>query len=221
MDSYLAHTTKDGRTQTVLQHLTATAQRLAKVAVHALPLIFPAGLQFGSATKGTWELGLQAHDLGKYSDGFQNRLMHHGPKVDHATAGAFECFKLGQPYAAFAVAGHHSGLPDGGSQTDSPDSSSFLGRMNRALQGKLPEYGAWKSELALSNFPLPNDLEPQMEGMIFYPHAVFLLGGCGLFRHSGVHVRHSPDRRNGCDSPPYWRNGSRFTPPVGFRPMGL
>ena len=28
-----------------------------------------------------------------------------------------------------------------------PDSSSFFGRMNRAFQGRLPEYAAWQSEL--------------------------------------------------------------------------
>ena len=43
---------------------------------------------------------------------FQRRLAG-GPKVDHATAGAFACWRMGQPLAAFAAAGHHGGLPDG------------------------------------------------------------------------------------------------------------
>ena len=113
MEFFLAHITEDGRKQTVLQHLESTAQRCSTSA-----------RAFCAAEQG--ELAGLAHDLGKYSNGFQNRLLHDGRKVDHATAGAFECFKLGQPYAAFAVAGHHSGLPDGGSQTDPPDSSSFF-----------------------------------------------------------------------------------------------
>ena len=154
MESYLAHLSEDGRIQTVLQHLESTARRCAASA-----------RAFCAAEQGA--LAGLAHDLGKYSDGFQKRLLEHGPKVDHATAGAFECFKLGQPYAAFAVAGHHSGLPDAGSQTDAPDSSTFFGRMNRALQGRLPEYAAWQSELTLPAAPLPNGLEPQMEGMFF------------------------------------------------------
>lgn len=154
MEFFLAHITEDGRKQTVLQHLESTAQRCSTSA-----------RAFCAAEQG--ELAGLAHDLGKYSNGFQNRLLHDGRKVDHATAGAFECFKLGQPYAAFAVAGHHSGLPDGGSQTDPPDSSSFFGRMNRAFQGKLPEYAAWQSELTLPTPPLPNAIEPQMEGMFF------------------------------------------------------
>ena len=39
--------------------------------------------------------------------------------------------------------------------------------MNRALQGRLPEYAAWQSELSLPTPPLPDWLEPQMEGMFF------------------------------------------------------
>lgn len=154
MESYLAHITEDGRKQTVLQHLESTAWRCSTSA-----------RAFCAADQG--ELAGLSHDLGKYSNEFQNRLLQHGPRVDHATAGAFECFRLGQPYAAFAVAGHHSGLPDGGSQTDAPDSSSFFGRMNRALQGRLPEYAAWQSELTLPVPPLPSEIEPQMEGMFF------------------------------------------------------
>ena len=154
MESYLAHITEDGRKQTVLQHLESTAWRCSTSA-----------RAFCAADQG--ELAGLSHDLGKYSNEFQNRLLQHGPRVDHATAGAFECFRLGQPYAAFAVAGHHSGLPDGGSQTDAPDSSSFFGRMNRALQGRLPEYTVWQSELTLPAPPLPNTLEPQLEGMFF------------------------------------------------------
>ena len=103
MGSYLAHVAEDGRQQTVLQHLSATAQKCT-----AFAQVFHAEEQ--------GDLAGLAHDLGKYSNEFQDRLLHHGPRVDHATAGAFECFRLGQPYAAFAVAGHHGGLPDGGGQ---------------------------------------------------------------------------------------------------------
>ncbi len=154
MESYLAHVAEDGRRQTVLQHLDAAAQQCAGFAS-----------AFGAIEQG--RLAGLAHDLGKYSAAFQHRLLENGPKVDHATAGAFECFRLGQPFAAFAVAGHHSGLPDAGSQTDSPDSATFFGRMNRAAQGKLADYAAWRSELALPQAPLPTGIEPQLEGMFF------------------------------------------------------
>ena len=88
-----------------------------------------------------------------------------GPKVDHATAGAFVCLQQGQPFAAFAIAGHHSGLPDGGSQGDAPTTGSFLGRINRALQGKLPFFSPWTQELTAPSPPLPN--LSALDGMFF------------------------------------------------------
>jgi len=64
------------------------------------------------------------HDLGKYTSAFQARLEGSPARVDHATAGAVELCRLGrdQPaswdgvmteLAAYAVVGHHAGLPDG------------------------------------------------------------------------------------------------------------
>ena len=101
--TYLAHIAQDDRRQTVLEHLNGTAELCAGFA----------------AAFGTEELGRLAglsHDLGKYSDAFQRRLQGSPERVDHSTAGAAECCKLGQSCAAFAVAGHHGGLPDGGGQ---------------------------------------------------------------------------------------------------------
>ena len=65
------------------------------------------------------------HDLGKYSDAFQKRL-EGGPAVEHATAGARLALDLARKrreerklpeacayeLAAYAIAGHHAGLPD-------------------------------------------------------------------------------------------------------------
>jgi CRISPR-associated endonuclease/helicase Cas3 len=57
------------------------------------------------------------HDLGKYSQEFQNRLLKNGAKVDHATAGAqFVYDAFGDQFGkliSYAIAGHHSGLPNG------------------------------------------------------------------------------------------------------------
>lgn len=152
---YLAHLSDDGRKQTVLDHLKGTADRCA-----AFAAAFGAEAQGGLA-------GL-AHDLGKYSDAFQRRLTG-GEPVDHSTAGAFECMQAKQPFAAFAVAGHHGGLPDGGSRTDHPDTGTFWGRMNRAKQGELPPYTAWKSELSLPVSALPpfSAEQFQTDGMFF------------------------------------------------------
>ena len=56
--------------------------------------------------------------------------------------------------AAFAAAGHHGGLPDGGTQGDSPDAGTFWGRMKRAERGMLPDCSPWTEEIALPS-PAP------------------------------------------------------------------
>ena len=93
-NKFLAHIAEDGRERTVFEHLAAEFSR-----------------PFGGEAQGL--LAGTAHDIGKYSAAFQRRLTGDSRRVDHATAGAFECMGRGQPFAAFAVAGHHGGLPDG------------------------------------------------------------------------------------------------------------
>ncbi len=150
---WLAHIAEDGREQTVLEHLTGTAELCAQFAA-----------AFGVEEQG--RLAGMTHDIGKYSDAFQRRLFG-GSKVDHSTAGAFECQRLRQPYAAFAVAGHHGGLPDGGGRGDTPDEATFWARMNRASSGKLEPCDIWRQEFSLPSAPLPA-LDPgQPEGMFF------------------------------------------------------
>lgn len=151
--AYLAHLSQDGREQTVAEHLHGVADLCAAFAA-----------PFGAEDQG--RLTGLAHDIGKYSKAFRRRL-DGGPKVDHATAGAVECYKVGQPFAAFAVAGHHSGLPDGGCQTDSSTESTFWARMNRANAGELEPYDAWRQEITLPRAPLPALGESQAEGMFF------------------------------------------------------
>ncbi len=98
---YIAHLSKDGRKQTVSEHLQGTAEKCSGFAA-----------DFGGGNAGK---ACRADPRrGKCTDGFQRRLLENGPKVDHSTAGAFECMKRGQLFVAFAVAGHHGGLPDGG-----------------------------------------------------------------------------------------------------------
>ena len=154
MFEYLAHIAEDGRIQAVLEHLEGVSKRCAASAA-----------AFGAEEHGR-EAGL-AHDVGKYSGAFQRRLRG-GPKVDHATAGAFECLRLGQLFAAFAVAGHHGGLPDGGGRGDAPETGTFWGRMNRASQGRLDDYSAWTQELSLPAAAMPDFLrKDKLAGMFF------------------------------------------------------
>lgn len=152
---WLAHVSaEDGREQTILEHLAGTAELCSQFAA-----------AFGAGEQG--RLAGMAHDIGKYSDAFQLRIRGSSQKVDHSTAGAFECQRMGQPFAAFAVAGHHGGLPDGGSRTDHPEQSTFGGRMNRAAKGKLSPYDAWKQEISLSAAPPPPGIVSIPDGMFF------------------------------------------------------
>ena len=137
---YLAHISQDGRRQTVLEHLDGTAELCAGFAA-----------AFRAEDQG--RLAGLAHDLGKYSAAFQRRLQGSTEHVDHATAGAAECCKREQICSAFAVAGHHGGLPDGGGQGDHWEEGTFWGRMRRAALGKLEPYGAWEKEFKLPDVP--------------------------------------------------------------------
>lgn len=62
------------------------------------------------------------HDLGKYSAEFQMRLEGSPIRVDHSTAGAKEAIQLYGAAAgkvlAYAISGHHRGIPDYGSVED-------------------------------------------------------------------------------------------------------
>ena len=151
--AYLAHLTEDGRTQTILEHLKGTASLCSAFAA-----------AFDAEAQG--QLAGMAHDIGKYSAAFQRRL-HGGPKVDHASAGAFECLKARQLPAAFVISGHHGGLPDGGGRGDAAGAGTFWGRINRASQGKLEDYHAWQREFSLPHANIPAFAGTRLEGMFF------------------------------------------------------
>lgn len=151
--AYLAHLTEDGRTQTILEHLKGTASLCSAFAA-----------AFDAEAQG--QLAGMAHDIGKYSAAFQRRL-HGGPKVDHASAGAFECLKAQQLAAAFAISGHHGGLPDGGGRGDVAGAGTFWGRINRASQGKLEDYHAWQREFSLPHANIPAFAGKKLDGMFF------------------------------------------------------
>ena len=84
------------------------------------------GRKFG-ASKAAGQTGL-FHDIGKYTKPYQKRLRG-GPAVDHATAGAKMVNTLAETdmdramaqLIAYAIAGHHGGLPDMHRETGSLD----------------------------------------------------------------------------------------------------
>ena len=138
----LAHISEDGqRTQSVRDHLLGTA---ALAETFARP--------FGGQEQ-AYLAGL-LHDVGKYSAAFQQRLRG-GPKVDHATAGAKIAYGARQPEVAFAIAGHHGGLPDGGARTDPDGTGTLFARLKK----EVPPCEGWKDEI-----PLPAAHRPPLPG---------------------------------------------------------
>lgn len=155
MTEFLAHISSNGRKQSMLEHLVGTAQKASLFAA-----------DFDAEEQG--QLAGMVHDIGKYSDAFQRRIQGSTEQVDHSTAGAAECAKLNQLYAAFSVMGHHSGLPDGGSRTDSIDSLTFSGRLQKAAKGKLADCSAWQKEIKLPPAKLPQINNGNPKEMMFF-----------------------------------------------------
>ena len=137
----LAHISEDkARAQTVYEHLSGTADLAGEFAA-----------PFGATEEARFAGWL--HDIGKYSTAFQKRLLEDGPRVDHATAGAREAMHCRPPHpqAAFAVAGHHTGLPDGGNQRNAdPEDGTLFGRLKKPVE----PYGGWQE------VPLPQSAPP-------------------------------------------------------------
>lgn len=135
----LAHISEDGlRVQTLSDHLNHTAALAKQFAA-------PFGAEDCAHTAGKW------HDIGKDTDGFQKRLQG-GPPVDHSTVGAQIAFQHGNLPVAFAIAGHHCGIPDVGHSQDSSESATLCGRNKR----RLPSLGAWASAHTPKIAPLPD-----------------------------------------------------------------
>nr|WP_284500113.1 CRISPR-associated helicase Cas3' [Microbulbifer sp. GX H0434] len=86
------------------------------------------------------------HDLGKYTDEFQQRLEGSSQRVDHATHGAVMAVERYGPLGhllAYAIAGHHAGLANG---RDSGERTSLKDRLRKELPQLLPH---WEREIEL------------------------------------------------------------------------
>lgn len=127
--------------QTVAEHLTGTAALCRGFAE-----------EFGAGADG--ELAGLSHDIGKCTEGFQNRLLHGGQIVDHATAGAVACAKLGHLFTAACVAGHHGGLPDFGNHRINPaESMTLSGRLKKGIKEQYLEHCGESGVILPTGFP--------------------------------------------------------------------
>ena len=121
---YYAHTREDGERQTVKDHLVGVSKLAEDFSVDILkPLAKKASLY---------------HDIGKYALNFQKRLDDDKVKFSHAACGAIEYKTLADkndcfaPLMEYCIAGHHTGLMDGGTVADNSDSPTLNGTLKRA-----------------------------------------------------------------------------------------
>lgn len=151
---FVTHRREDGTFQPLKEHIENVGERAAQFAA-----------AFDAAEHGR-EAGL-LHDIGKYSPKGQKRQRDpgHTAKVDHSSAGAQEARRRGDPMAAFAVAGHHGGLPDRGGKSAADDGTLFA-RLNKTLSGG-DDPSAWKQEIVLPNsIPMPSWAVNCQEGRV-------------------------------------------------------
>ena len=121
--------------QPLSEHLLAVAQLAEELAR-------PLGLERVAMAAGL------LHDLGKYTEAFQRRL-EGGSPVDHSTAGASFLIERAKradrgmaELAAYAILGHHAGLPDrkGSGHADMNSRlEDFTGQLDPAWENELGE----------------------------------------------------------------------------------
>lgn len=146
-DIYKAHVNDEtGEIQTVKEHCEGTAKLCAEFAVPELKTIMEA-------------IGL-LHDVGKYQKSFQRRINKENINVEHSTCGAVAAKEIYPPplslIMGYCIAGHHSGLPDGGFINDDPSLSTLHGRMGRSFE----DYSEYKNEMLT--------LLPELNNDVFY-----------------------------------------------------
>lgn len=123
-------------TQSIAAHCIATADMASRFSIDALKdLIYNIGLY---------------HDIGKYQQSFQGRIMNNDRKrVEHAVCGALDFPKnVHSPFslmAQFCIAGHHTGLPDGGTRSDEIEDATLYGKMSHPE--RLEDYSDYQNEL--------------------------------------------------------------------------
>lgn len=117
------------------------------------------------------------HDLGKFTAEFQERLRGSPQKVDHSTWGAkiaLERFGYLGHLLAYAIAGHHAGLPNGKGEGRR---TSLQERLNASLPRLHPQ---WQSDLPVpAALHVPSVIKPHRDrGMFQMAFLVRMLFSC-------------------------------------------
>lgn len=181
-DGYLlAHKSEDGREQLIEEHLKNVAE-LAKG--------YGEEFQKGHLAY----IGGMLHDIGKCSEQFQRRIRGNGKKCDHSTAGLHELNIMDRKtnmsldyILGYSIAGHHSGLMNGGNSSDTEEEKSLIGRIKKgSISEILGNYSQYKQfinipELLINHKKIMNELmlncTPQTIGMS-YSFLIRMLYSC-------------------------------------------
>lgn len=153
MYQYKAHINeKTGGIQTVKEHSENTANLCKQFAVPVLKDFM-------------YVMGL-LHDCGKYQEDFQKRIDGANIRVEHSICGALVA-KERYPEAIalmmeYCIAGHHSGIPDGGVRCDTPDMSTLYGRLKRTVE----DFSVYKDELSIPQLKEKDIIEFLLENCV-------------------------------------------------------
>lgn len=140
---YIAHINEELKTkQTVKEHSENVAMLAEEYAVERFKKI-------------AYVTGL-LHDCGKYQESFQKRISGSDIRVEHSTCGAIivkdmsenkSRYPLGilSRMMEYCIAGHHSGIPDGGTTNDYETDPTLTGRLKR----KFEDFSTYKEELEI------------------------------------------------------------------------
>ena len=140
---YIAHINEELKTeQTVKEHSENVAMLAEEYAVERFKKI-------------AYVTGL-LHDCGKYQKSFQKRISGSDIRVEHSTCGAIivkdmsenkSRYPLGilSRMMEYCIAGHHSGIPDGGTTNDYETDPTLTGRLKREFE----DFSRYKEELEI------------------------------------------------------------------------
>jgi CRISPR-associated endonuclease/helicase Cas3 len=139
MVMYIAHKRDDGSEQPLIEHLIGTAKKAAYFA------------KYFERSETAYICGL-LHDVGKYSDEFQDRIKNDGKLCDHSTAGA-KVLKSISPaignLLGYVVTGHHTGLLNGGGWGAVREDGSLQGRLKK----EVPDFSAYRKDVTTDLYP--------------------------------------------------------------------
>lgn len=134
---YKAHINETNNSvQSVKEHCLSTAELARQYCIDKLnDVVYTMGI---------------LHDVGKYQRSFQQKITYgKNIRVEHSTCGAVAAKeKYGNALLLimqYCIAGHHSGIPDGGYTNDTDDMTTLSGRLKRQFE----DYSAYKEELEL------------------------------------------------------------------------